>query len=259
MKYAAIANWADSTDPADGFPVAFMCRGPRGNGCNAQPWTSISSVDSTTCRSRTSARGRGWAAARSSATSPTNGRSSYRASGAGLLPRPTTAGGRVESRTAGAGTHRAGRVHGRADRHAGRARHRRGHRGPRRTRVRDRVRGRLQSLARRRRARPTSPAASTTPSARSPPSSPTTQPTRTRGAGRDTRQRTGPRRGDGQTCVVSGNDGVRRAGSGPGSGEPAKLGGRCRAQLPRRRRTSASWPLISSKRQSSLASSASTF
>ena len=25
MKYAAIANWADSTDPADAFPVTFMC------------------------------------------------------------------------------------------------------------------------------------------------------------------------------------------------------------------------------------------
>ena len=25
MKYAAIANWADSDDPDDAFPVAFMC------------------------------------------------------------------------------------------------------------------------------------------------------------------------------------------------------------------------------------------
>jgi hypothetical protein len=25
VKYAAIANWADSTDPDDAFPVAFMC------------------------------------------------------------------------------------------------------------------------------------------------------------------------------------------------------------------------------------------
>jgi putative transposase len=25
VKYAAIANWADSDDPDDDFPVAFMC------------------------------------------------------------------------------------------------------------------------------------------------------------------------------------------------------------------------------------------